>query len=549
MEPSEVDVSGYVSAGEGEIFSIEAPYRSGATSMPYVLRVSGKQFFLKKLRPEYVNDVQYRNLFKKEFELGEKIRHQGVVRYEALHEDGENVYILMEYVSGATLEQKVAAMPEYFTKRVNLDKFLIQILEALDYMHSEHIVHCDLTPRNIMFTRVNNDVKILDLGFCYSDSYYNTAGRTYAFAAPEQKNFKGTIDARTDIYGLGKLLEYIERNIGGRLPRVYKSIMLRALDADPSKRFQNCGEILKILRNRKKAFKRAVVASLLMLALVPALFYISKTQRFDELYNDFVWILRPVDYDIKHNQVFYKFSADSTLVVVGSELNPNAMMVNEVPFEGKKYRVTSIAERAFYRAGHLESVYIPTGIETIGKEAFKHCTGVSSVELPNSVVDIGMGAFSTMRSLEKVKLSNALKEVGTTAFAFCEKLTAVNIPEGVTHLCVDAFAWDSCVVSVSLPSSLEVIDRGVFWYCSSLKEVTIPKSVKRLGDYCFYYCDALTDVYMLSAVPPEICTPFKYNTVNIHVPVGCADAYREAPGYGIFNIVDDIPLAEHSAAE
>lgn len=111
MEPSEVDVSGYVSAGEGEILSIEAPYRSGATSMPYVLRVSGKQFFLKKLRPEYVNDVQYRNLFKKEFELGEKIRHQGVVRYEALHEDGENVYILMEYVSGRRLSRRWLQCP------------------------------------------------------------------------------------------------------------------------------------------------------------------------------------------------------------------------------------------------------------------------------------------------------------------------------------------------------------------------------------------------------------------------------------------------------
>ncbi|MBR3855809.1 MAG: leucine-rich repeat protein [Bacteroidaceae bacterium] len=549
MVPSEVDVSGYINAAEGEIVPIEAPYRSGATSLPYILRVSGKQYFMKKLRPEYVDNVQYRNLFKKEFEVGEKIKHQNIVRYEALREDDKDVSILMEYISGATLEQKVAAMPEYFTKLANIDKFLIQILEALDYMHKEHIVHCDLTPRNIMFTRVNNDVKILDLGFCYCDSYYNTAGRTYTFAAPEQKSVKGAIDARTDIYGVGKLLEYIERNIDGRLPRLYKGIMSRALDADPSKRFQNCGEIIEILRKEKKTLKRFFVAALLVLALVPALFYVCKTQWFDELYNDFVWIISPVDYDVKHNQVFYKFGADSTLAVVGCELNANAMMVDEVPYEGKMYRVTSIAERAFYRAAHLKSVYIPMGIETIGKEAFKHCTGVSSVELPNSVVDIGMAAFSTMRSLEKVKLSNALKEVGTTAFAFCEKLTAVNIPEGVTHLCVDAFAWDSCVVSVSLPSSLEVIDRGVFWYCSSLKEVTIPKSVKRLGDYSFYYCDALTDVYMLPTVPPEICTPFKYNTVNIHVPMGCADAYRKAPGYGTFNIVDDIPLAECSAEE
>ncbi len=549
MQDVASDVSGYIKAGEADIVPIEAPYRSGATSIPYIYRAAGRQFFMKKLRPELVDNVQYRNLFEKEFEVGKGINHQNIVRYEELHNDSDNVYILMEYISGATLEQKVAAMPEYFTKRANVDKFLTQILAALDYMHKKQIVHCDLTPRNIMFTRVNNDVKILDLGFCYCDSFYNTAGRTYTFAAPEQKVSNGVIDSRTDVYGVGKLLEYIERNTDGRLPRLYKAIMRRALEKDPEKRFQSSGEILEILRREKKTSQRITIAVILGLVLLPALFYVSKTQWFDELYNDFVWIVKPVDYDIKHNQVYYKFGADSTLAVVGSELNTNAMIVAEVPFKGKKYRVTSIAERAFYRAGHLKSVYIPEGIETIGKEAFKHCNGVSSVELPNSVVEIGMGAFSTMRGLEKVKLSNALKEVGTTVFAFCEKLMAVNIPEGVTHLCVDAFAWDSCVVSVSLPSSLEIIDRGVFWYCSSLKEITIPQSVKRLGDYCFYYCSALTDVYMLPTVPPEICTPFKYNNVTIHVPKGCADAYRAASGYEYFEIVDDIPPADEAVSE
>lgn len=46
---------------------------------------------------------------------------------------------------------------------------------------------------------------------------------------------------------------------------------------------------------------------------------------------------------------------------------------------------------------------------------------------------------------------------------------------------------------------------------------------------------------MLPIVPPEVCAPFKHtDDITIHVPKGCADAYRASPGYADIRIVDDI---------
>lgn len=62
-----------------------------------------------------------RKALRKEFETGYRLEHPNLVRYISLTDDG----ILMEYVDGETLSQRIAAHPEYFTKQ-NTDKFLHQ---------------------------------------------------------------------------------------------------------------------------------------------------------------------------------------------------------------------------------------------------------------------------------------------------------------------------------------------------------------------------------------------------------------------------------------
>ena len=93
-----------------------------------------------------------------------------MVRYVWL--DGDN--ILMEYVDGETLAQRLTKNPDYFSNQRHKDKFVRQLLSALQYLHSHQVLHLDLKPDNILLTHIDDDVKLIDLGFCRTDAFVDT---------------------------------------------------------------------------------------------------------------------------------------------------------------------------------------------------------------------------------------------------------------------------------------------------------------------------------------------------------------------------------------
>ena len=162
--------------------AIERMDSRGATCDTFRVKLYGKLHFLKRLKAEYAGDIRYQEALRKEFETGYRLEHPNLVRYLSLDHDG----ILMEYVDGETLSHRLAANPDYFNNRKHTDKFVRQLLDALGYLHSHQVLHLDLKPDNILFTRINDDVKLIDLGCCYTDSFPDTQGYTSEFAAPEQ---------------------------------------------------------------------------------------------------------------------------------------------------------------------------------------------------------------------------------------------------------------------------------------------------------------------------------------------------------------------------
>ena len=80
---------------------------NGATSQCFVVQKDGKQFFLKSLHPDLLDNAYYRTLFRKEFELGQTLSHSNVVKYVQFHDDERDCYILSEYVCGETLVDKL----------------------------------------------------------------------------------------------------------------------------------------------------------------------------------------------------------------------------------------------------------------------------------------------------------------------------------------------------------------------------------------------------------------------------------------------------------
>lgn len=209
---------------------------SGSTCDCYRVRLYGKLHFLKRLKPEFQTNPRYTAALQKEFETGYQLDHPHLVRYVSFSE----YEILMEYVDGEPLSQFTSSHPDYFKSRQNTNRFLLQLLSVLEYLHSHQIIHLDLKPDNIIMTHVGNDVKLVDLGYCHTDTYTDTMGRTDKYAAPEQFDDSG-VDVRTDVYALGKILETLP------VPSIYNKVISKCTKTDRSERYQSVGDVRRHL--------------------------------------------------------------------------------------------------------------------------------------------------------------------------------------------------------------------------------------------------------------------------------------------------------------
>ena len=211
----------------------------------YKVSRDGCYYFLKSLRPEYAGQTFYREIIRKEFALGSMLHSDFIVGYHELTDTPAECSLLMDYVNGTTLSDFVGQHPNYFSNPVNLRKFLWQLCSALHELHSHQALHLDLKPSNIMLTSVNHDVRLIDLGCSYMDSRPNLMGKTDVYAAPEQRDGSYAVDARTDIYALGKILD----QLSPRQP-FFQKIARRCLQVRKEDRFQSAVEIKRSQRGK-----------------------------------------------------------------------------------------------------------------------------------------------------------------------------------------------------------------------------------------------------------------------------------------------------------
>lgn len=273
---------------------------NGATSDTYKVRVNGKWHFMKRSKREYVNHPIYNAAFRKEFDVGYTLEHPNIVRYVFKGEDKEGFYFLTEYIDGNTLDKFLINNPNYFKNTEHFQKFTQQLLSALSYLHSKQILHLDLKPENILITTIGHDVKIIDLGFSYSDCYqFITAGKTERYAAPEQLN-GSKIDQRTDIYGIGGILLYclsqtFDKKQLSKLPFKYRNIIGICLEVNPDSRFPNIQALQNSLNKKNKGKYLAIsLITVLLLILVAFLFnpYIENQQHSRDAMRDSIANLR-----------------------------------------------------------------------------------------------------------------------------------------------------------------------------------------------------------------------------------------------------------------
>ena len=227
----------------------------GSTCDCYRVKLYGKLHFMKRLKPELRTDPRYVSALQKEFETGYRLDHPHLVRYVSKGDD----YLMTEYVDGLTLGAFIEENPAYFKSVQNANRFLTQLLEVVGYLHQHQIVHLDLKPSNILITRIGHDVKLADLGYCYTDTYTDTMGRTDKYAAPEQIHGE-QVDARTDIYAIGKLMESLPCH------PINNKVIARCTAPSPSDRYQTIEELQNALK--PSSHFNLIVMGVLLISMV-----------------------------------------------------------------------------------------------------------------------------------------------------------------------------------------------------------------------------------------------------------------------------------------
>lgn len=181
-------------------------------------------------------------------------------------------YIVMEHIQGETLTERLRRGPVEFKDILLWTKM---ILEGLQVAHSQGILHRDLTPRNVMLTRVGGEttIKIIDFGIARSESTFSdgpwTQIGTPLYCSPEQLT-GDSLSFASDVYSVGLLLH---KMLIGQVPHVSRdgaaviysrayedvpspnakghmlssdveSFLMKSLEREPAKRYGSSSEML-----------------------------------------------------------------------------------------------------------------------------------------------------------------------------------------------------------------------------------------------------------------------------------------------------------------
>ena len=280
-------------------FEILAPLGAGGMGEVYRARDTrlDRTVAIKLLPSELVN-APGRSVerFRHEARAIARITHPNICTLHDIGEDGPAIFLVMEYVEGASLAGRLEDGPLPLPLAL---RTAVQIADALDHAHRHGVVHRDLKPGNIMLTR--DSVKLLDFGLAKlkdrdeqipidaTRSALTDAGTivgTVPYMAPEQIEGR-EVDARTDIFSFGVVLYEMvcgrrpfagdsraslmaaivtaeppmPSSVQGQTPAALERLILRCLAKDPDDRWQTARDLAAELRWIAEAGSGTTVAA------------------------------------------------------------------------------------------------------------------------------------------------------------------------------------------------------------------------------------------------------------------------------------------------
>lgn len=240
----------------------------------YKRLIDGKYSNFVQFHDELTEDIFFGHCVKAESDAVASIDHKTQLHFSTNGEDDGVFAIAVEVGNYQTLEQLLNDNPAIVARNEFMSATLKTLFDFTAFLNSKGIYHVCFAPSNILMRKTDNAVRLLCHGSFYKkvdvDLLYEGVED---YIAPEVFD-RGEIDARTDVYSLGKLISYLYNSAG--MPFELKPVIKKATDADPDKRYASV-EDFEAAINRAQTLKRAgllgAAALAIALTIVGLFFY------------------------------------------------------------------------------------------------------------------------------------------------------------------------------------------------------------------------------------------------------------------------------------
>lgn len=218
----------------------------------YTAKKHGKWLMLKTLKPQYRESEEHRQMLEKEFEVRYNLAHPHIVMINDFEEvPGLGMCIITDDVYGDSLRSLI---DEGKVDQAILDKVTTSLVDAMEYIQKNHIVHHRIRPETIIFTENIRNLKLIDVGF-------------------DQIDHLSHKDTARDIFDFGQILSEVLAALPTRHPHLHR-VAERCLDPDPSRRYHDVQD-LKFAINNSSGNRLYIIIIVFLVIMVGLLAYLN----------------------------------------------------------------------------------------------------------------------------------------------------------------------------------------------------------------------------------------------------------------------------------